>query len=257
MESKFLLGDETLTDLRTKISRERPTKRTSTTAIDRNKVIIEDWVVSDDEEPDVQKVKRKLLLTKRIVKHLVNTGHQTTKQCWSRILDKRLGNKGLLTIIKRFLITRTPHRPHRPEKLLNLLVKKGSTVGSHAGQSEEDLRSLLSLTVDALDFVDEDMVILRAPRKNDVYSLDLKNIIPSGGITCLVAKATEDEAVLWHRRLGLSNFKNINIKGKQHRAILQDRLKKELSENSWLATYDLFGLFSGECNRRTVLLGGH
>ncbi|GJR66096.1 ribonuclease H-like domain-containing protein [Tanacetum coccineum] len=46
-------------------------------------------------------------------------------------------------------------------------------------------------------FVDEDLVILRAPRKNDVYSLDLKNIIPSGGITCLVAKATKDEAVLW------------------------------------------------------------
>ncbi|GJR51903.1 ribonuclease H-like domain-containing protein [Tanacetum coccineum] len=45
-------------------------------------------------------------------------------------------------------------------------------------------------------FVDEDLVILRAPRKNDVYSLDLKNIIPSGGVTCLVAKATKDEAVL-------------------------------------------------------------
>ncbi|GKF20265.1 hypothetical protein Tco_0068903, partial [Tanacetum coccineum] len=28
-------------------------------------------------------------------------------------------------------------------------------------------------------------------------------IIPSGGVTCLVAKATKDEAVLWHRRLGL------------------------------------------------------
>ncbi|GJR81355.1 hypothetical protein Tco_0152140 [Tanacetum coccineum] len=56
-------------------------------------------------------------------------------------------------------------------------------------------------------FVDEDLVILRAPRKNDVYSLDLKNIIPSGGITCLVAKATKDEAVLWHRRLGHENQK--------------------------------------------------
>ncbi|GJW89116.1 putative ribonuclease H-like domain-containing protein [Tanacetum coccineum] len=59
-------------------------------------------------------------------------------------------------------------------------------------------------------FVDEELVILRAPRKNDVYSLDLKNIIPSGGVTCLVAKATKDEAVLWHRRLGHVNFKNIN-----------------------------------------------
>ncbi|GKG15411.1 putative ribonuclease H-like domain-containing protein, partial [Tanacetum coccineum] len=53
-------------------------------------------------------------------------------------------------------------------------------------------------------------VILRAPRKNDVYSLDLKNIIPSGGVTCLDAKATNDEAVLWHRRLGHVNLKNIN-----------------------------------------------
>ncbi|GKF63384.1 hypothetical protein Tco_0186832, partial [Tanacetum coccineum] len=55
-------------------------------------------------------------------------------------------------------------------------------------------------------FVDEDLVILRAPRKNDVYSLDLKIIIPSGGVTCLVAKATNDEVVLWHRRLGHTAF---------------------------------------------------
>ncbi|GKE68361.1 ribonuclease H-like domain-containing protein, partial [Tanacetum coccineum] len=59
-------------------------------------------------------------------------------------------------------------------------------------------------------FFDEDLVILQAPRKNDVYSLDLKKIIPSGGITCLVAKATKDEAVLWHRRLGHVNFRNID-----------------------------------------------
>ncbi|GKA21282.1 putative ribonuclease H-like domain-containing protein [Tanacetum coccineum] len=44
--------------------------------------------------------------------------------------------------------------------------------------------------------------------KNDVYSLNLKSIIPSGGVTCLVAKASEDEAILWHRRLGHVNFKN-------------------------------------------------
>ncbi|GKB92873.1 uncharacterized mitochondrial protein-like protein, partial [Tanacetum coccineum] len=43
-----------------------------------------------------------------------------------------------------------------------------------------------------------------------IYSLDLKNIIPSGGVTCLVAKATNDEVVLWHRRLGHVNLKNIN-----------------------------------------------
>ncbi|GJS53609.1 ribonuclease H-like domain-containing protein [Tanacetum coccineum] len=60
----------------------------------------------------------------------------------------------------------------------------------------------------------ESQVVLRAPRK-DEYSLDLKNIVPFGGITCLYANATADESTLWHRRLGHVNFKNINklVKG--------------------------------------------
>ncbi|GKE53835.1 ribonuclease H-like domain-containing protein [Tanacetum coccineum] len=80
-------------------------------------------------------------------------------------------------------------------------------------------------------FVDEDLVILRAPRKNDVYSLDLKNIIPSGGITCLVAKATEDEAVLWYRRLGHVNFKDINklVKGNLVRGLPSKTFKLDHS----------------------------
>ncbi|GKA04414.1 ribonuclease H-like domain-containing protein, partial [Tanacetum coccineum] len=63
--------------------------------------------------------------------------------------------------------------------------------------------------------IDESQVVLRAPRQNDVYNLDLKNIVPSGGITCLYANATTDESKLWHRRLGHVNFKNINklVKG--------------------------------------------
>ncbi|GJX11046.1 hypothetical protein Tco_0200905 [Tanacetum coccineum] len=55
--------------------------------------------------------------------------------------------------------------------------------------------------------VDEDLAILRAPRKNDVYSLELRILFLSGGITCLVAKATEYEAVLCTGRLGMSTSK--------------------------------------------------
>ncbi|GJT60256.1 ribonuclease H-like domain-containing protein [Tanacetum coccineum] len=38
--------------------------------------------------------------------------------------------------------------------------------------------------IDELNFklLDESQVVLRAPRQNDVYSLDLKNIVPSGGL---------------------------------------------------------------------------
>ncbi|GKA82449.1 putative ribonuclease H-like domain-containing protein, partial [Tanacetum coccineum] len=39
------------------------------------------------------------------------------------------------------------------------------------------------------------------PRKNNMYSVDLKNIVPKRGLTCLFAKATSDESKLWHRRL--------------------------------------------------------
>ncbi|GJS60664.1 putative ribonuclease H-like domain-containing protein [Tanacetum coccineum] len=58
--------------------------------------------------------------------------------------------------------------------------------------------------------LDENHVLLRVPRKDNMYSVDLKNIVPSGGLTCLFAKATLDESNLWHRRLGHINFKTIN-----------------------------------------------
>ncbi|GJZ07001.1 hypothetical protein Tco_0540794 [Tanacetum coccineum] len=48
--------------------------------------------------------------------------------------------------------------------------------------------------------LDESQVVLRAPRKDDVYSLDLKNIVPSGGITCLYANATADESK-WNQKI--------------------------------------------------------
>ncbi|GKF05717.1 hypothetical protein Tco_0036385 [Tanacetum coccineum] len=36
----------------------------------------------------------------------------------------------------------------------------------------------------------------RVPRKNNMYSVNLKNIVPKGGLTCLFAKATSDESKL-------------------------------------------------------------
>ncbi|GJU25074.1 retrovirus-related pol polyprotein from transposon TNT 1-94 [Tanacetum coccineum] len=49
--------------------------------------------------------------------------------------------------------------------------------------------------------IDESQVLLRVPRKNNMYSVDLKNIVPKGGLTCLFEKATSDESKLRHRRL--------------------------------------------------------
>nr|GEV58609.1 ribonuclease H-like domain-containing protein [Tanacetum cinerariifolium] len=57
---------------------------------------------------------------------------------------------------------------------------------------------------------DESHILLKAPRKNNMYSVDLKNIVPKGDLTCLFAKATSDESNLWHRRLAHLNFKTMN-----------------------------------------------
>ncbi|GJW46662.1 putative ribonuclease H-like domain-containing protein [Tanacetum coccineum] len=119
--------------------------------------------------------------------------------------------------------------------------------------------------------LDESQVVLRAPRKDDVYSLDLKNIVPSGGITCLYANATADESKLWHRRLGHVNFKNINKlvkghlvrglpskvfvndhtcvackKGKQHKASCKAKLERIIRKPLELLHMDLFGPVSVE-----------
>nr|GFA59804.1 ribonuclease H-like domain-containing protein [Tanacetum cinerariifolium] len=57
---------------------------------------------------------------------------------------------------------------------------------------------------------DENQVLLRVPRENNMYNVDLKNIVPSGDLTCLFAKAILDESNRWHRRLGHINFKIMN-----------------------------------------------
>ncbi|GKE63839.1 hypothetical protein Tco_1514206 [Tanacetum coccineum] len=48
---------------------------------------------------------------------------------------------------------------------------------------------------------DENHVLLKVPRKDNMYSVDLRNVVPQGGLTCLFAKATLDEA-------GAYKFKN-------------------------------------------------
>ncbi|GKA83802.1 putative ribonuclease H-like domain-containing protein [Tanacetum coccineum] len=57
---------------------------------------------------------------------------------------------------------------------------------------------------------DESHVLLKVPKKDNMYSVDLKNVVPQRGLTCLFAKATPDESNLWHKRLGHVNFKTMN-----------------------------------------------
>jgi hypothetical protein len=113
---------------------------------------------------------------------------------------------------------------------------------------------------------DRNLVLLRAPRTNDVYSIDLKNVNSAERATCLIARASMEEAHQWHRRLGHVNFKNINKlvggnlfrglpsktfkndhtclackKGKQHKASCKKIDEKTIREPLELLHMDLFG----------------
>ncbi|GKB40730.1 putative ribonuclease H-like domain-containing protein [Tanacetum coccineum] len=113
---------------------------------------------------------------------------------------------------------------------------------------------------------DESHVLLKVPRKDNMYNVDLKNVVPQGGLTCLFAKAILDESNLWHRRFGHVNFKTINKlvkgnlvrglpsklieinqtcvgchKGKQHRASCKTKTVSSISQPLQMLHMDLFG----------------
>ncbi|GJT72304.1 putative ribonuclease H-like domain-containing protein [Tanacetum coccineum] len=134
-------------------------------------------------------------------------------------------------------------------------------------------------TLDFDNLLDESQVLLRVPRKDNIYSVDLKSVVPTKGLTCLFSKATIDESNLWHRRLGHINFKNINIlvkgnlvrglptkifendhscvacqKGKQHKASCKAKLVNSISKPLHMLHMDLFGPTNVKSIIKKVLL---
>ncbi|GKF94242.1 putative ribonuclease H-like domain-containing protein, partial [Tanacetum coccineum] len=57
---------------------------------------------------------------------------------------------------------------------------------------------------------EDSQVVLRVPRRHNLYSFNLTKIQPARDITCLLAKASSAESTKWHRRMAYVNFKNIN-----------------------------------------------
>nr|GEY05033.1 hypothetical protein [Tanacetum cinerariifolium] len=127
---------------------------------------------------------------------------------------------------------------------------------------------------------DKNHVLLRVPRENNMYNVDLKNVVPSGDLTCLFAKATLNESNLWHRRLGHINFKPVNklikgnlvrilpskifennhtcvacLKGKQHRASCKSKPVSSVSHPLQRLHMDLFGpTFVKSLNKKSYCL---
>ncbi|GKA42423.1 ribonuclease H-like domain-containing protein [Tanacetum coccineum] len=223
--------------------------------------IIEDWV-SESEEEDVPQAK----IEKKTVKpsfakiefvkskEQVKTPRKTTvkqgnqnwlnthsprgnQRNWNNMMSQKLGSNFEMINKACYVCGSFDHlqpkvvvNAARPKAVLNAI--KGNQVNADlqekrvidSGCSRHMRRNMSYLT----DFeeIDGGYIAFRVPRKNNMYSVDLKNIVLKGGLTCLFAKATSDESKLWHRRLGYINFKTMNklVKGNLHyEAVYKER----------------------------------
>ncbi|GJT33912.1 putative ribonuclease H-like domain-containing protein [Tanacetum coccineum] len=132
----------------------------------------------------------------------------TTRPIVNEIKARNIFYKSHSPIRRPFNITTTPKAKFSNQKVntVEMCDKKNKVLFTDTG--------CLVLSSD-FKLPDENQVLLRIPRQNNMYSFNLENIVPSGGLACLIAKDTVDESNKWHRRLGHVNFKNLNklVKG--------------------------------------------
>ncbi|KAJ9552847.1 LOW QUALITY PROTEIN: hypothetical protein OSB04_016892 [Centaurea solstitialis] len=114
--------------------------------------------------------------------------------------------------------------------------------------------------------IDESQVMLRTPRKDNVYCLDIEDASSLSSLNCLFSKPSVSESSLWHRRMCHMNFKNMNLlvknnlvrglpanefscddhcvaclKGKQHKSSHKSKEVNTISSPLQLLHMDLFG----------------
>nr|GEU47856.1 hypothetical protein [Tanacetum cinerariifolium] len=129
----------------------------------------------------------------------------------------------------------------------------------------DDVYFVKELKFNLFTLPDASQVLLRVPRENNMYNVNLKNIVPSGDLTCLFAKATLDESNLWHRRLGHVNFKTINklvkgnlVRGLPTKVFTNDnscvacKKGKQQRASSTLDEYNLWHRRLGHVNFKTI-----
>ncbi|GJX61904.1 putative ribonuclease H-like domain-containing protein [Tanacetum coccineum] len=108
-----------------------------------------------------------------------------------------------------------PRTMENPHKNKDLGIVDSGCSRSMMGNKEK-LDDFVKIIGECLVFTKEfqlpenNQVVLRVPRRHNLYSFNMTEIQPERDITCLLAKASSDESTKWHRRMAHVNFKNIN-----------------------------------------------
>ena len=58
--------------------------------------------------------------------------------------------------------------------------------------------------------IPEEWIMMRAPRNNDLYEMDMNLIQAAEEPTCLISKASESESLLWHKKMAHLHLRKMN-----------------------------------------------
>nr|GEU76546.1 putative ribonuclease H-like domain-containing protein [Tanacetum cinerariifolium] len=160
--------------------------------------LIEDWISNGEDEAESKPKIEKKIIKPSFAKIAFVKSKKQVKSPRKTIVKQ---------IIKKLIEDMLP---------LEVTLKEGKSQAENSVLFNDTECTVLSPN---FKLTDESQVLLRVLRKNNMCSVDLKNIVPKG-LTCLFAKAACDESKLWHRRLVHLNFKTVNnlVKGNLVRA---------------------------------------
>nr|GEX67954.1 uncharacterized mitochondrial protein AtMg00810-like [Tanacetum cinerariifolium] len=182
--------------------------------------IIEDWISDSEDETEIESVPKQRAPNK----HVVNKAHSPVR----RPINQRPATKNSnfnkkVTTVKVNKVTvvqgkiKTGKLDFDDVYFIKELMFNLFSVSQMCYKKNNDLFTDTECVVLSSDYKlpDENHVLLRVPRENNMYNVDLKNFVPLGDLTCIFAKDTLDESNLWHWRLGHISVKTMNklVKG--------------------------------------------
>nr|GEV26283.1 hypothetical protein [Tanacetum cinerariifolium] len=179
-------------------------------------VFVDEHVVSESVTslPGIAKIK--------VVRNKKGNKANTVKAlaCWiwrpkQKVLDHVFRHNGASINFKRFDYVDAQARSKRMTRNMSYLSEYKEIDGVYVAFGGDPKGGKITDTECVLlspnfKLLDESQVLLRVPKKNNMYSVDLRNVAPSGGLIYLFAKVILDESNLWHRRLRHIDFKTMN-----------------------------------------------
>ncbi|GJR88420.1 ribonuclease H-like domain-containing protein [Tanacetum coccineum] len=204
-------------------------------SVRRSGVIIKDWVSDDDEDifqsedsqttvkPSFKKIKftkannEIVKSDKQAVKpRMVTQSPKVDRIDWNGKMTQKLRSGRIpVSTAKQYVNTATPKNRGNLQQALKYKGMFNSGCSRHMTGNKALLTDYHDIDGGFVAFgrstrCGKITVLLRVPRKNNMYKFDLKNVVPSGDLTFLFAKPTINEYKLWHRRLGHVDFKTMN-----------------------------------------------